>query len=84
MPGEHVNLTQQRALHARELPEGQRLEIDPDRAGRGAGRAWAIHRESRQRIDRGPGLGNRRQYEIDGDLASLRELPRFKELMQRL
>lgn len=30
------------------------------------------------------GLRNRRQYESDGDLASLRELPRFKELMQRL
>lgn len=30
------------------------------------------------------GLKNRRQYESDADLASLRELPRFKELMQRL
>lgn len=30
------------------------------------------------------GLRNRRQYESDGDLASLRDLPRFKELMQRL
>lgn len=30
------------------------------------------------------GLRNRRQYESDGDLASLRELPRFRELMQRL
>ena len=30
------------------------------------------------------GLKNRRQYESDGDLANLRDLPRFKELMQRL
>lgn len=30
------------------------------------------------------GLRNRRQYESDRDLASLRELPRFRELMQRL
>lgn len=30
------------------------------------------------------GNRNRRQYESDADLASLRELPRFKELMQRL
>ena len=30
------------------------------------------------------GLRNRRQYESDGDLASLRELPRFREMMQRL
>lgn len=32
----------------------------------------------------GAGLRNRRQYESDEDLASLRELPRFKQLMQRL
>ncbi len=30
------------------------------------------------------GLVSRRQYESDGDLASLRELPRFRELMQGL
>jgi ketosteroid isomerase-like protein len=32
----------------------------------------------------GAGLRNRRQYESDGDLASLRELQRFQEMMQRL
>lgn len=30
------------------------------------------------------GITNRLQYESDGDLASLRDLPRFQELMQRL
>ncbi|MGH8131603.1 MAG: TPR end-of-group domain-containing protein [Steroidobacteraceae bacterium] len=30
------------------------------------------------------GVTNRTQFESDGDLQSLRELPRFKELMQRL
>jgi ketosteroid isomerase-like protein len=30
------------------------------------------------------GLVNRRQYESDSDLASLHDLPRFRELMQRL
>ncbi|MBX3703939.1 MAG: hypothetical protein KF822_09215 [Steroidobacteraceae bacterium] len=30
------------------------------------------------------GLTNRRQYESDADLANLRDLPRFRELMQRL
>ncbi len=48
------------------------LSGDPDKALNYVGRA----------ID--AGITSRTQYEADADLASLRELPRFKELMQRL